>query len=104
MTVPQRPFLPTPASPAVGAWCTIGNGLVGELLGATGVDYVCIDRQHGLITEGELFALLTALAAAPVTPVVRVSSNEPGEIGRALDAGAGAVIVPMVDSAEEAAA
>jgi 4-hydroxy-2-oxoheptanedioate aldolase len=88
----------------VGAWCTIANGLVAELLGTTGVDYVCLDAQHGELGPADLIGLLTALAAAPVTPVVRVSANSAGEIGRALDAGAGAVIVPLVNSAEEAAA
>lgn len=103
MTDRQRPLAPTAEAPAVGAWVTIGEGLVGELLGATGVDYVCIDTQHGLVSDAAMLELLIALRGAPVTPVVRVSSNRPGEIGRALDAGAGAVIVPLVNSAEEAA-
>jgi 4-hydroxy-2-oxoheptanedioate aldolase len=73
-----------------------------EVVSAAGCDWVCIDLQHGLAGE-ETMRLMVQAAAIRNTPVVvRVPWNEPGSIMRALDAGAEGVIVPMVNTAEEA--
>jgi 4-hydroxy-2-oxoheptanedioate aldolase len=66
-------------------------------------EYICIDCQHGLVDYTSLVPMLQAMARFDVTAVVRVASQDPAGIGKALDAGAEAVIVPMVDSAETAA-
>jgi 4-hydroxy-2-oxoheptanedioate aldolase len=75
---------------------------VAEVLDAAGCDYVCVDCQHGL-AGGGAGALPALLGVRRSVPVVRVPSNDVRWIGRALDAGAHAVIVPMVWSAEDAA-
>ena len=75
-----------------------------ELVGAAGFDYVCVDCQHGLIGYDALVPMLQVLGHFPLTPVVRVPSNDGAWIGKALDAGAGGVIVPMVNSRPEAEA
>jgi 4-hydroxy-2-oxoheptanedioate aldolase len=67
-------------------------------------DYICVDMQHGLIGYSDMVPMLQAITLGAATPTVRVPWNEPGIIGKVLDAGAMAVIVPMVNSAEEAAA
>jgi 4-hydroxy-2-oxoheptanedioate aldolase len=87
---------------ALGGWCVTGSPLAAELLAVEGYDYVCVDCQHGLIGYEGMVAVLQALARTGTTPVARVPWNQPGDIGKALDAGAEAVIVPMVNSAEEA--
>jgi 4-hydroxy-2-oxoheptanedioate aldolase len=69
-----------------------------------GFDWVCIDLQHGLIGYDEMLPMLQAVALAGVPSMVRVPWNEPVSIMKALDAGAGGVIVPMVNSVAEAAA
>jgi 4-hydroxy-2-oxoheptanedioate aldolase len=73
-----------------------------ELMGRSGFDWVCIDTQHGLIGYDQMVLMLQGLAATATPAFVRVRWNEPGEIMKALDAGAEGVIVPMVNSAEEA--
>jgi 4-hydroxy-2-oxoheptanedioate aldolase len=68
-----------------------------------GFDWVCFDLQHGLLSFSHLLALIPAISATKATPLVRVACNSASEIGRALDAGAHGVIVPMVNTAAEAA-
>jgi 4-hydroxy-2-oxoheptanedioate aldolase len=63
---------------------------------------VCIDGQHGLIGYDVMWPMLQALRGTGATPLVRVPFNDTSAICKALDAGAEAVIVPMVNSAEEA--
>jgi 4-hydroxy-2-oxoheptanedioate aldolase len=87
---------------AFGAWCTIPSGVVTEQLALTDLDYVCIDCQHGLIDYTGMLGMLQAMARTNVTSVVRVVSHDHATIGKVLDAGAGAVIVPMVNDRAQA--
>ena len=75
-----------------------------EVMARTAFDWICIDLQHGLIGYQEMLGMLQAVAVADVPAVVRVPWNDPAWIMKALDAGAAGVIVPMVNSPEEAAA
>jgi 4-hydroxy-2-oxoheptanedioate aldolase len=90
--------------PAIGYWVASDNPVVTERIALVGYDYVCLDLQHGLIDHGGCVRGLIAVTAGGCAGVVRVPVNEPSWIGRALDAGAEAVIVPLVNSAAEAAA
>jgi 4-hydroxy-2-oxoheptanedioate aldolase len=89
---------------AVGGWVSIANTVTTEVMARSGFDYVCIDNQHGLVEYRDTVTLLQVLGLGDSAPLVRVPWNEPGIIGKMLDAGAGGVIVPMVNSPEEAAA
>ena len=89
--------------PAVGAWLSVPSSITTEVVARLDFDYACVDMQHGLIGYSDLVPMLQALTLGTATPTVRVPWNEPGIIGRVLDAGAMAVIVPMINSAEEAA-
>ena len=72
--------------------------------GRLGFDYVAFDAQHGLIGyDGLLRGLMAVDAGHRAVGVVRVGANDQYLIGRALDAGAVAVIVPLIDNAEQAA-
>ncbi len=88
----------------IGGWCTIAGTMTAEAMGRAGFDYVCVDNQHGVIDYAASVPMLQAIDLGSSTPVVRVPWNEPGIIGKMLDAGAMGVIVPMVNSAEEAEA
>jgi 4-hydroxy-2-oxoheptanedioate aldolase len=90
--------------PAINGWCSMPGGFSAELMAQQGWDCVTIDTQHGVIGYGEMLAMLQAVSTTEVTPLVRVSWNQPGEIMRALDAGAYGVICPMVNDAAECAA
>lgn len=76
--------------------------MTAESAARMGYDYVVVDLQHGVASEPEALAMMQAAEAAGAIPVARVATNHPMTIGRALDAGALAVIVPMVNSAEDA--
>ena len=74
-----------------------------ELVARARYDYVCVDGQHGLADFAAMLSIFQAVEAAGAAPLARVLSNDAGAIGRALDAGARGVIVPLVNDAEEAA-
>lgn len=86
----------------LGAWTTLNTPVVAESLALIGHDYVCLDQQHGVIDDGTLAASLIAIASGGAAPLVRVAANTPSVIGKALDAGAEGVIVPLVNDRQEA--
>ena len=86
----------------LGAWLSLRDPLLAEVAATSGYDYVCVDMQHGRSDLGQVVAMLHAMARTPTVPIVRVPWNEQGIIGRVLDAGALGVIIPMVNSVEEA--
>jgi 4-hydroxy-2-oxoheptanedioate aldolase len=92
------------ADDAVGGWLQLPGPATAELMGSVGYDFVCVDTQHGLIGDDALLPMLQALAATGTPSLVRVSHNALDVIGRALDRGAAGVVVPLVESVEEAAA
>ena len=90
--------------PALGAWAGLPTAMSCEVMSRAGFDYVCIDMQHGLADYSDALPMLAAIDLGTATPVVRVPWNEQGIIGRVLDAGAMGIIIPMVNSREEAEA
>jgi 4-hydroxy-2-oxoheptanedioate aldolase len=89
---------------AVGAWLHLPSSASAELIGSVGFDFVCIDLQHGVIDDEAVLPMMQAIAATGTPNLVRVQVNAPEPICRALDRGADGVIVPLVNSADEAAA
>jgi 4-hydroxy-2-oxoheptanedioate aldolase len=90
---------------AVGYWCVLDAPVATERIARLGYDYVALDAQHGLLgCSGLLNGLMAIDAGQTAVGLVRVDSNNATSIGRALDAGAAGVIVPLVDTAEDAAA
>jgi 4-hydroxy-2-oxoheptanedioate aldolase len=87
-----------------GGWLSIANTFTAEVMAHQGFDWLCIDMQHGVIDYPAAVAMLQVIGGTPTIPFVRVPWNEPGIIGKVLDAGAMGVIVPMVNSPEEARA
>lgn len=88
----------------VGGWLQLPCAATAELIGSVGFDFVVIDTQHGPIGDDALLPMLQALSATGTHAVVRVPEHGEAPIGRALDRGAAGVIVPLVDTAEQAAA
>lgn len=86
-----------------GVWCTSPSAVVAEVAASCGVDYVCVDLQHGAVDYPDLVPMLMAVGGQGATPVVRVTANDPAAIGKVLDAGALGVVVPLVSTADEAA-
>ena len=88
--------------PAFGLWGSIPATLTAELAAAAGVDYVCVDLQHGGADEQRMVAMFSAIEARGAVPLARVLYNEPWMVNRVLDLGAAGVIVPLVGSAGDA--
>ncbi|MFP5487057.1 MAG: HpcH/HpaI aldolase family protein [Acidimicrobiia bacterium] len=88
----------------LGLWLSTPTPLTAELTARQPVDYVCVDTQHGIADVTESILAIQAVELTGGTPIVRVPWNEPGVIGRMLDAGAHGVIVPMVNTREQAEA
>jgi 4-hydroxy-2-oxoheptanedioate aldolase len=89
--------------PVVNGWLAIPNAFSAEMYAQAGWDSVTVDMQHGVQDYLSCVSCFQGMQAAPVTPMVRVPWNEPGIIGKVLDAGAYGVICPMVNTAEQAA-
>jgi 4-hydroxy-2-oxoheptanedioate aldolase len=86
----------------VGYWVTSDNPPGTERIAAAGYDYVCLDAQHGLLDDAGLLRGVMAAELGGAAAVARVPANDLTCIGRALDMGARAVIVPLVETVEQA--
>ncbi|MEJ1975349.1 MAG: aldolase/citrate lyase family protein [Acetobacteraceae bacterium] len=89
---------------AVNGWLAIPNGFSAEVMAQSGWDSVTVDLQHGVQDYMSMVTCFQAMQAHPVLPMVRVPWNEPGILGKVLDAGAYGVICPMVNTEEQARA
>lgn len=90
--------------PIFGGWVT-GPTLIGpEEFAKAGYDYVGFDTQHGYLDDADVARILRRLEHVPIATAVRLPDADPAPIGRVLDAGADAVIIAMIESADQAAA
>ena len=87
-----------------GVWATLGEPRTAAALTASGLDWVALDQQHGHFDDRAMRETLALTPGRAVPLLVRVQANDAGLIGRVLDAGGDGVIVPLVDSPEQAAA
>ena len=89
----------------IGLWNTLGGNTVPEALAEIGYDWIVVDTEHAARGVMDVLPALQAMAAYPrTTPVVRVVENSAATIKRVLDFGAQTILVPYVQSAEEAEA
>ena len=84
-------------------WLSISNAFTAEIMARQGFDALNVDMQHGLTDMANLWPMLQAISQTDTVPVVRVATNESGAIMKALDLGAYGIIIPLVNTAEEAA-
>jgi 4-hydroxy-2-oxoheptanedioate aldolase len=88
--------------PLAGIWVCSGSPLVAEICAGSGMDWTLIDMEHSPNGLESVLAQLQAVAAYPITPVVRVPVADTVTIKQVLDLGAQNLLVPMVSSAAEA--
>ena len=88
--------------PTFGTWLSLGDLYATRVMARAGFDWMCIDVQHGVVDYRDMLQMLQAVAVTDVPAMVRVPWNDPGWIMKALDAGAAGVIVPTVNTPEEA--
>jgi len=87
----------------VGTWIMSASPIVAEAVGHAGFEWGVLDMEHTPLDLMELVHMLQALSATRLVPVVRVPWNDAVGIKRVLDAGATTLLVPFVQSAQEAA-
>ena len=87
---------------AIGGWLSIPSSFSAEIMANQGFDWLCIDTQHGAIDFSAALPMLQAISLTPTMPFVRVPWNEPSIIMKYLDAGAYGIIVPMIETREDA--
>lgn len=87
----------------VGTWLMSGAPATAEALGACGFDFLVLDMEHVPIGVPEAVHLLRAIAGTPAQAVVRLEWNDPVLMKKLLDAGAQTLMVPFVQTPEEAA-
>jgi 4-hydroxy-2-oxoheptanedioate aldolase len=88
--------------PQIGLWLNMAEALPAEIAGHAGFDWLVIDGEHGPNDLRSILAQLRALSASPAEIVVRPPVGETWIIKQLLDIGARTLLVPMVDSAEQA--
>jgi 4-hydroxy-2-oxoheptanedioate aldolase len=86
---------------ATNIWLGLPSMLAAESISHQGWDSITVDMQHGHIDFASMVAMLTAISTTATVPLVRVPWNEPGDVMRALDAGAYGVICPNIDTREQ---
>lgn len=88
----------------IGLWCTLSHHYALEAVASAGFDWLLLDCEHSPNDLESLLPQLQAAAAYPSHAVVRVPWNDPVNIKRVLDIGAQSLLIPMVDTAEQARA
>ena len=88
----------------IGSWITLGHTSIAEIVAKAGFDWLVVDMEHSVITLDVAQQLIQVIEGCGVVPLVRVGENNPNAIKRAMDAGAQGVLVPMVNTREQAEA
>lgn len=86
----------------VGSWLTLAHPAIAEIMSKAGFDWIAIDLEHSVINIREAEEMIRVIELSGCSPLVRLTSNNADLIKRVMDAGAHGIIVPMVNSAEDA--
>jgi 4-hydroxy-2-oxoheptanedioate aldolase len=106
MQLPVNPFKHALAAgrPQIGLWSTLASNVTVELIAGAGYDWILLDMEHAPNDLESLVGQLQAAEPYPTHAVVRVPWNDMVLLKRVLDVGAQSILVPMIDTAEEARA
>jgi 2-keto-3-deoxy-L-rhamnonate aldolase RhmA len=88
--------------PSIGSWMSMAHVSIAEILATAGYDWVVVETEHSAIDVSETLRLLIALERWNVVPLVRLAWNDPVQAKAVLDSGAAGVLVPMVNTREDA--
>jgi len=88
--------------PQVGTWLSLGNMMATRVMARAGYPWLTVDMEHSPIDWGEAGNLFGAIADAGCVPLARVPRGDHDHIKRVLDAGAFGIVVPMVNTVEQA--
>ncbi len=85
-----------------GSWITLGHPSIPEIMLGANFDWMVIDMEHSAIDISSAQELIQIIDLKGSTPLVRLTNNDPALIKRVMDAGAYGVLVPMVNTKEDA--
>ncbi|HAY79456.1 MAG TPA: 2-dehydro-3-deoxyglucarate aldolase, partial [Planctomycetaceae bacterium] len=88
--------------PSFGTWLSLGDLFATRVLARLGFDWLTLDMEHSAIDWQQATTLFAAIADAGCVPLARVPEGNHHYIKRTLDAGAMGIVVPMVDTVEQA--
>ena len=88
---------------SLGSWLSIGHPSVAEVMAKAGFDWLVVDLEHSAMSIETAGELIRTIDLCGVAPLIRLTSNDRNQIKRVMDAGAHGIVVPMVNSASEAA-
>ena len=91
-------------TPSLGIWLSLANPALAEISGHVGYDFAIIDNEHGIGEIKDVANMLRAFGAFETTAMVRVPGQDPDYLKRVLDAGAQALMIPMIETADQARA
>ena len=86
----------------IGSWITLTDTAIPEIMSKAGFEWLVVDMEHSAITLDKAFGLIQVIRLCGLPALVRVSSNDPDIIKRVMDCGASGVIVPMVNTKDDA--
>jgi 2-keto-3-deoxy-L-rhamnonate aldolase RhmA len=87
---------------SLGCWVQMPDPFAAEIMARAGFDWLAIDLEHGLIGPDAAYHLIQVIGNAGALPLVRLHENDASTIRRMMDAGAAGIIVPMVNTADDA--
>ena len=88
--------------PSIGTWLSLPSPEAAEYVSKIGFDWLVVDAEHNPVDIRTLAQMFASMASSGIAPMVRIPWNSPENFKRVLDAGAWGVVVPMVNSREEA--
>jgi 2-dehydro-3-deoxyglucarate aldolase len=86
---------------SIGTWQQIPHASISEILGNAGYDWIAVDIEHGSVGVDQLPDLFRAIELGGTLPLARIAESKPKDCKQALDAGAGGIIAPMIENAEQ---
>ena len=86
-----------------GAWCNLASGLTIEMAAIAGFDWILIDQEHGPGDSMTLLQQIQAIGTRPCAPITRIAWNEMPRFKQALDLGSAGIMIPYIETAEDAA-
>ena len=87
---------------SLGSWMSMAHPSIAEILASAGYEWVVVETEHTAIDVSEVLRLMIAIEHAGAVPLVRLAWNDPIQAKAVLDSGAAGVIVPMINTREDA--
>lgn len=104
MTNPLKQALLARERPLIGCWTMFASPLVAEAMAWTGYDLIVIDAEHSPLSPMDALHSMQAVAGTPCPPLLRLADDNPTTIKQMMDAGAKSLMIPMIDTADQARA